>query len=38
MCQMFCPKCGCEIISTGKFNLGVNGSEECICENCNKHL
>ena len=32
---MFCPECGGEITSTGKFNLGINGSGEYICERCN---
>ena len=32
---MFCPECGGEITSTGKFNLGINNSGEYICENCN---
>ena len=32
---MFCPECGNEITSTGKFNLGINNSGEYICENCN---
>lgn len=32
---MFCPECGGEICSTGKFNLGINGSGEYICESCN---
>lgn len=32
---MFCPECGGEMYSTGKFNLGINGSGEYICESCN---
>lgn len=32
---MFCPECGGEITSTGKFNLGINNSGEYICESCN---
>lgn len=32
---MFCPECGNEITSTGKFNLGINNSGEYICDNCN---
>ena len=32
---MFCPECGGEIVSTRKFNLGINGSGEYICKNCN---
>ena len=31
---MFCPECGGEITSTGKFNLGINNSGEYICESC----
>ena len=27
---MFCPECGNEITSTGKFNLGINNSGEYI--------
>lgn len=31
---MYCPECGNEIQPTGRFNLGINGSGEYICENC----
>lgn len=32
---MYCPECGGDITPTGRFNLGINGSGQYICENCN---
>lgn len=32
---MYCPECGNVAIPTGRFNLGINGSGEYICEDCN---
>ena len=31
---MYCPECGNEMQPTGRFNLGINGSGEYVCENC----